>query len=152
MNSQNSWDVSYLSQAYVFYKLSQIQLSNGYKFKLSSIFESLGRSYFFKNEIKDYFFRIQGTYNSKLRHKKRPDSVMNQWTNCFKALYQYDLPKNRWSRLVSQNWRNRVNEHRVAQNKDLVEYYSYDQLILSKKQEQERNLLEKKLKNNKQIY
>nr|YP_010173545.1 hypothetical chloroplast RF1 [Medicago coronata]QSJ48724.1 hypothetical chloroplast RF1 [Medicago coronata] len=145
MNSQNSWDVSYLSQAYVFYKLSQIQLSNGYKFKLSSIFESPGRSFFLKNEIKDYFLRIQGTYNSKLRHKKRPDSVMNQWTNWFKVLDQYDLPENRWSRLVSQNWRNRVKEHR-AQNKDLVEYYSYDQLILWKKQEQEGDLLKKRIK------
>ena len=69
---------------------------------------------------------------------------MNQWTNWFKVLYQYDLPENRQSRLVSQNQRNRVNEHRVAQNKDLVEYYSYDPLILSKKQEQEGNLLEEK--------
>nr|YP_010566049.1 hypothetical protein RF1 [Medicago rugosa]UZC30759.1 hypothetical protein RF1 [Medicago rugosa] len=139
MNSQNSWDVSSLSQAYVFYKLSQIQVSNGYKFKLRSIFESPGRSFFLKNEIKDYFFRIKGTYNSKLRHKKRPDSLMNQWTNWLKVHYQYDLPANRWSRLVSKKWRNRINEHRVAQNKDLVEYDSYEknQLILSKKQEQE---------------
>nr|YP_009642734.1 hypothetical chloroplast RF1 [Medicago biflora]QCO74221.1 hypothetical chloroplast RF1 [Medicago biflora] len=153
MNSQNSWDVSSLSQAYVFYKLSQIKVSNRYKFILRSIFESQGRSFYFKNErneIKDYFFRIQGTYNSKLTHKKRPDSLMNQWTNWLKGHYQYDLPENRWSRLVSQNWRNRINEHRVAQNKDLVEYDSYEknQLILSKKQEQEGDLLEiiKKIK------
>nr|YP_010010877.1 hypothetical chloroplast RF19 [Medicago archiducis-nicolai]QOI00498.1 hypothetical chloroplast RF19 [Medicago archiducis-nicolai] len=147
MNSQNSWDVSSLSQAYVFYKLSQIQVSNPYKFKN-------------KNEIKDCFFRIQGTYNSKLRHKKRPDSLMNQWKNWLKVHNQYDLPENRWSRLVSQNWRNRINEHRVAQNKDLVEYDSYEkiQLILSKKQEgdlseilkQEEDFLEIKKKMKKQ--
>jgi len=53
-------------KGYVSYKLSQIQVSNGYKFKLRSIFESPGRSFFLKNEIKDYFFRIQGTYNEKL--------------------------------------------------------------------------------------
>jgi len=40
MNSHNSLDVSSLSQAYVCYKLAQIQGSNGYKFKLRSIFES----------------------------------------------------------------------------------------------------------------
>ncbi|RHN58278.1 hypothetical protein MtrunA17_Chr4g0000691 [Medicago truncatula] len=131
MNSQNSWDVSSLSslsQEYVFYKLSQIQFSNGSKFKIRSILESPGRSFFLKNEIKDYFFRMQGTYNSKLRHKKRSDSLMNPWTNWFKVLYQYDLPEKRWSRLVSQNWRNRINEHRVAQNKDLVEYDSYEKI------------------------
>ena len=157
MNSQNSWDVSSLSslsQEYVFYKLSQIQFSNGSKFKIRSILESPGRSFFLKNEIKDYFFRMQGTYNSKLRHKKRSDSLMNPWTNWFKVLYQYDLPEKRWSRLVSQNWRNRINEHRVAQNKDLVEYDSYEknqliwkELILSKKQEQEGDLLKIEIKN-----
>nr|YP_010566580.1 hypothetical protein RF1 [Medicago heyniana]UZC32049.1 hypothetical protein RF1 [Medicago heyniana] len=140
MNSQNSSDVSSLSQLYVFYKLSKILVlvNNGYKFKLRSIFESPGRSFFLKNEIKDYLLRIQGTYNSNLRHKKRPDSFINQWTSWLKLHYQYDLPENRWSRLVSQNWRNRINEHRVAQKKDLVEYdsYSKNQLILSKKQEQ----------------
>nr|YP_009657396.1 hypothetical chloroplast RF1 [Medicago monspeliaca]QCO74373.1 hypothetical chloroplast RF1 [Medicago monspeliaca] len=137
MNSQNSWDVSSLSQAYVFYKLSQIQVSKRYKFKLRPFFLKNEKQN--ENEIKDYLFRIQGTYNSKLRHKKRPDSLMNQWTNWLKIHYQYDLPENRWSRLVSQNWRNRINKHLVAQNqnKDLVEYDSYEknQLILPKKQE-----------------
>nr|YP_009572826.1 hypothetical chloroplast RF19 [Melilotus albus]QBE89698.1 hypothetical chloroplast RF19 [Melilotus albus] len=123
MNSQNSCDVSSLSQAYVLFKLSQIQVSNRYKYKLRSIFESRGRSFFLKNEIKDYFFRIQGIYNSKLRHKNRPDSLMNQWTNWLKVHYQYDLPESRWSRLVPQNWRNRVNKHRVAQKKDYDDSY-----------------------------
>ena len=36
-NSENSCDVSSLSQAYVFFKLSQIQVINGYKYKLRSI-------------------------------------------------------------------------------------------------------------------
>jgi len=123
MNSQNSCDVSSLSQAYVLFKLSQV--SNGYKYKLRSIFESHGRSFFLKNEIKDYFFRIQGgRFNSKLRHKNRPDSRMNQWTNWLKVHYQYALPHSVWSRLVTQKWRNRIHKHRVAQNKDLVEYES----------------------------
>nr|YP_009027078.1 hypothetical chloroplast RF19 [Trifolium grandiflorum]AGO63732.1 hypothetical chloroplast RF19 [Trifolium grandiflorum] len=151
MKSQNSCDVSSLSQAYVFFKLSQIQVRNGYKYKLRSIFESHGRSFFLKNEIKDYFFKIQGIFNSKLRQKNRPDSLMNQWTNWLKVHYQYDLPQSRWSRLGARNWRNRINEH-WAENKDLVEYDSYDktQLILYKKKQVDFLVLEIKKKINKQ--
>nr|YP_009522740.1 ycf1 [Vicia sepium]AXQ37221.1 ycf1 [Vicia sepium] len=152
MNSQNSCDVSSLSQAYVCFKLSQV--SNGSKYKLRSIFESHGRSFFLKNEIKDYFFRIQGRrFNSKFRHKNRPDSIMNQWTNWLKVHYQYSLPQSGWSRLVAQKWRNRIHEHRVAQKKDLFEYDSSEknQLIFYKKQKQEQvDLLEKKKKIKKQ--
>nr|WFG52100.1 hypothetical chloroplast RF1 [Astragalus melilotoides] len=149
-NSENSCDVSSLSQAYVFFKLSQIQVINGYKYKLRSIFESHERSFFLKNEIKNYFFRIQGIFNSNLRHKNRPHSVMNQWTNWLKVHYQYDLPESRWSRLVPQNWRNRINKHRVAQNKDLINYDSYDKtrLILYKNENEQVDLLnfQKKIK------
>nr|YP_010832966.1 hypothetical chloroplast RF19 [Astragalus arpilobus]WFG53012.1 hypothetical chloroplast RF19 [Astragalus arpilobus] len=149
-NSENSCDVSSLSQAYVFFKLSQIQVINGYKYKLRSIFESHERSFFLKNEIKNYFFRIQGILNSKLRHKNRPHSVMNQWTNWLKVHYQYDLPESRWSRLVPQHWRNRINKHRVAQNKDLINYDSYEKtrLILYKNENEEVDLLnfQKKIK------
>nr|YP_009138430.1 hypothetical chloroplast RF19 [Lathyrus davidii]AIK20648.1 hypothetical chloroplast RF19 [Lathyrus davidii] len=123
MNSQNSCDVSSLSQAYVLFKLSQLQVSNGYK--LTSIFESL-------------------------RHKNRPDSIMNQWTNWLKVHYQYALPQSAWSRLVPQKWRNRIHEHRVAQNNDLLEYDSSKKtlFIFSKKQNVE--LLKKKKKIKKQ--
>nr|AIK20874.1 hypothetical chloroplast RF19 [Lathyrus japonicus] len=125
MNSQNSCDVSSLSQAYVLFKLSQLQGSNGYKYKLRSIFESL-------------------------RHKNRPDSIMNQWTNWLKVHYQYALPQSAWSRLVPQKWRNRIHEHRVAQNNDLLEYDSSKKtlFIFSKKQNVE--LLKKKKKIKKQ--
>nr|YP_010379563.1 hypothetical protein RF1 [Astragalus gypsodes]UCS40628.1 hypothetical protein RF1 [Astragalus gypsodes] len=140
-NSENSCDVSSLSQAYVFFKLSQIQVINGYKYKLRSIFESNERSFFLKNEIKNYFFRI---FNSKLRHKNRPHSVMNQWTNWLKVHYQYDLPESRWSRLVPQRWRKRIKKHRVAQNKDLINYDSYEKtrLILYKNENEEVDLFE----------
>nr|AIK21098.1 hypothetical chloroplast RF19 [Lathyrus ochroleucus] len=126
MNSQNSCDVSSLSQAYVLVKLSQLQVSNGSKYKLRSIFESL-------------------------RHKNRPDSIMNQWTNWLKVHYQqYALPQSAWSRLVPQKWRNRIHEHRVAQNNDLLEYDSSKKtlFIFSKKQNVE--LLKKKKKKKKQ--
>ncbi|KAI5428045.1 hypothetical protein KIW84_033163 [Lathyrus oleraceus] len=109
MNSENSCDVSSLSQAYVLFKLSQSQVTNGYK--LRSIFESHGRSFFMNNEIKEYLLRIQGgRLNSKLRDKNRPDSIMNQWTNWLKVHYQYALPQRAWSRLVPQKWRNRIHE------------------------------------------
>nr|YP_009138505.1 hypothetical chloroplast RF19 [Lathyrus graminifolius]AIK20723.1 hypothetical chloroplast RF19 [Lathyrus graminifolius] len=126
MNSQNSCDVSSLSQAYVLFKLSQLQVSHGYKYKLRSIFESL-------------------------RHKNRPDSIMNQWTNWLKVSnIQYALPQSAWSRLVPQKWRNRIHEHRVAQNNDLLEYDSSKKtlFIFSKKQNVE--LLKKKKKIKKQ--
>nr|YP_009771719.1 hypothetical chloroplast RF19 [Zollernia splendens]QIT02504.1 hypothetical chloroplast RF19 [Zollernia splendens] len=147
-NSQNSCDVSSLSQAYVFFKLSQTQVINVYKYKLRSAFEYHGRSFFLKNEIKDSFFGVQGIFQSKLRHKNPPDSVMNQWTNWLRGHYQYDLSQNRWSRLVPQKWRNRINERRVAQNKDLSKCDSYEKtrLILYKKQQVDSLTNQKKMK------
>nr|YP_009402482.1 hypothetical protein RF1 [Faidherbia albida]YP_009402502.1 hypothetical protein RF1 [Faidherbia albida]APA33123.1 hypothetical protein RF1 [Faidherbia albida]APA33143.1 hypothetical protein RF1 [Faidherbia albida] len=136
-NSQNFCDVSSLSQEYVFFKLSQTQVINLDKYKLRSLFEYHGTPLFLKNEIKDYFFGVQGISHSKLKHKSAPNSVMNQWTNWLKGHYQYDLSQNGWSRLVSQKWRNKMNERHVAQNKDLTKYHSYEKngLILYKKQE-----------------
>nr|YP_009769894.1 hypothetical protein RF1 [Labichea lanceolata]QIT00596.1 hypothetical protein RF1 [Labichea lanceolata] len=136
-NSQNFCDVSSLSQAYVFYKLSQTQVINLYKYELQSIFEYHGTSLFLKNEIKDYFFGVQGIFHSKLRHKNPHNSVMNQWTNWLKGHYQYNFSQSRWSRLVSKKWRNRINERRVAQNKNLTKCDSYkkNRFISYKKQE-----------------
>nr|YP_009769977.1 Ycf1 [Erythrophleum suaveolens]QIT00679.1 Ycf1 [Erythrophleum suaveolens] len=137
MNSQNFCDVSSLSQAYVFYKLSQTQVINLYKYKLRSVFEYHGTPLFLKNEIKDFFFGVQGIFHSKLKHKNPPNYVMNLWTNWLKGHYQYDLSQSGWSRLVPQKWRNRMNERHVTQNKDLTKCHSYEKnrLILYKKQE-----------------
>nr|QNH92045.1 hypothetical chloroplast RF19 [Ammopiptanthus mongolicus] len=149
-NSQN--DLFSLSQAYVFYKLSQTPVINVvYKYKLRSVFEYHRRSFFLKNEIKDYFFGVHGIFHSKLRHKNPPDSLMNHWTNWFKGHSQYDLSQSTWSRLVSQKWRNRINKRRVAENKDLTKCDSYEKnrLILYKKQ-QVNSLTKKKKKMKKQ--
>nr|QVX29391.1 hypothetical chloroplast RF1 [Diplotropis ferruginea] len=148
-NSQN--DLSSLSQAYVFYKLSQTQVINAYKYKLRSVFEYHRRSFFLKNEIKDSFFGVHGIFHSKLRHNNPPDSVMNQWTNWLKGHSQYDLSQSRWSRLVPQKWRNRINERRVAENKNITKCDSYEkiQLILYKKQQVD-SLTNKKKKMKKQ--
>nr|YP_010513605.1 hypothetical protein Ycf1 [Macropsychanthus marginatus]UXL85176.1 hypothetical protein Ycf1 [Macropsychanthus marginatus] len=133
-NSQNSCDVSFLSQAYVFFKLYQSEVINTYKYKVRSVFQYHERFFFLKNEIKDSFFGIQKISHSKLKHKNPPNSLMNQWTNWLKGHYQYDLSQNRWSRLVPKKWRKRINEHHMTQNKDLTKCDSYEKprLILYK--------------------
>ncbi|RDY13714.1 Protein TIC 214, partial [Mucuna pruriens] len=134
-NSQNSSDVSLLSQTYVFLKLLQSRIINIYK--LRSVFKYYGNLYFLKNEIKDSFFGVEGIFHSKLKHKNPPNYVINQWTNWLKDHYQYDLSQGRWSRLVPQKWRNRITECCVAQNKDLTKCDSYEKsrLILYKEQQ-----------------
>nr|YP_010513695.1 hypothetical protein Ycf1 [Cratylia mollis]UXL85266.1 hypothetical protein Ycf1 [Cratylia mollis] len=133
-DSQNSCDVSFLSQAYVFLKLSKTEVINTYKYKLRSVFQYHERFFFLKNEIKDSFFGVQKISHSKLKHENPPNSLMNQWTNWLKGHYQYDLSQNRWSRLVPQKWRKRINEHHMTQKKDLTKCDSYEKtrLILYK--------------------
>jgi len=149
MNSRNFCDVSSLSQAYVFYQLSQTQFINLYKSKLRSIFEYNGTPLFLKNEIKDYFFGVQGIFHSKLKHKNPPNYVMNQWTNWLKGHYQYDLSQSRWSRLVTQKWRKRMNEYYVAHNKDLTKCHSYENKRLIHYKKKEVDSLKKKKKKKK---
>nr|ADD30919.1 putative RF1 protein [Liquidambar styraciflua] len=149
-NSQIFFDLSSLSQAYVFYKLSQTQVINLYK--LRSVIQYHGTSLFLKNEIKDYF-GAQG--HSELRHKKLRNSGMNQWKNWLRGHYQYDLSRIRWSRLVPQKWRNRVNQRCMAQNKDLNKWDSYekDQLIhYEKENNYEVDSLQNKTENFKKHY
>jgi len=112
-NSHIFCDLSYLSQAYVFYKLSQTQVSNLYK--LRSFFHYLGTSFFLKTEIK-HSFEKQGIIQNELSLKKLPSYGMDQWKGWLKRHSQYDLPSIRWSKLISEKWRNRVNQHHMAQN------------------------------------
>nr|YP_009699698.1 Ycf1 [Grubbia tomentosa]QEJ87551.1 Ycf1 [Grubbia tomentosa]QEJ87721.1 Ycf1 [Grubbia tomentosa] len=123
-------DLSSFSQAYVFYKLSQTQVINLYKLK--SVLQYHETSLFLKTTIKDYF-GTQGIFHSELSHKKLWNSGMNQWKNWLRSHYQYDLSEIRWSRLIPQKWRNRINQRRTNQNKDL-DSYEKDQLIHYKKQ------------------
>jgi hypothetical protein len=118
-NSNHFCDLSYFSQAYVFYKLSQTQFINFYLYKLKSVFQYNGAALFIKNEIKDYFVGTQELFHSQLKHKNRQKSGMNQWTNWLRNHYQYDISQIRWSRLVTQKWRNKFNQHCMNQNKDL---------------------------------
>lgn len=114
------FDLSYLSQKYVFFKLSQTQAINFNKVR--SIFQYNGPSFFLKNEIKDFFGR-QGIFDSEIRHKKLPNYGMNPWKNWLRGHYQYDLSQITWSRLVPQKWRNGIN---TSQNNDLKKWYSYE--------------------------
>nr|AUF33696.1 Ycf1 [Fouquieria diguetii] len=122
-NSHNFYDLSSLSQAYVFYKLSQNQVLNLYK--LRSILQYHETSFFLKTSIKDYF-GTQGIINSELRHKKLRNYGINQWKNWLRGHFQYDLSQIRWSRLIAKKWRNRINEYRTIQNQDLNKEYSYE--------------------------
>nr|YP_010924564.1 Ycf1 protein [Pentaphorus foliolosus]WKB11323.1 Ycf1 protein [Pentaphorus foliolosus] len=128
------FDLSYLSQKYVFFKLSQTQVINVNK--LRSILQYNGPSFFLKTEIKDFFGR-QGIFHSELRHKKLPNYGMNPWKNWLRGHYQYDLSQITWSRLVPQKWRNGINQCHTSQKKDLNKWYSYekDQLLDYKKKQ-----------------
>nr|YP_010733630.1 hypothetical protein RF1 [Rhodotypos scandens]WEG92899.1 hypothetical protein RF1 [Rhodotypos scandens] len=128
-NSKTFCDLSYFSQAYVFYKLSQTQPINLYKLK--PVFQYNGASPFLKNEIKDSFVVTQELFHSELKHKNLRNSIMNQCTNWLRSHYQYqcDVSQIKWSKLVSQKWRNIFNQHCMAQNKDLCDLYEKDQLI-----------------------
>nr|ADD30920.1 putative RF1 protein [Oxalis latifolia] len=126
-------NLSLVSQAYVFYKLSQTQVINFYK--LRSALQYHGTSLFLKNEIKDYF-GTQGIFHSELRNTQLRNSIMNPWKIWLKAHYQYDFPHIRWSRLISKKLRNKLNHHDMAYNKNLIKDNSYekDRLIHDKKQ------------------
>nr|QHS70139.1 hypothetical protein RF1 [Pediomelum tenuiflorum] len=146
-NSQNSCDISFLSQAYVFLNLLQTLIININRYKLRSVFQYHGIFFFMKNEIKDSFFGTQGIFHSNLKHKNTLNSVINLWTNWLKDhYYQYDLSKSRWSRLVPQKWRNRITECRIAQNKDLTQWNSYEKNRLILYKEQQVNVLKKKIR------
>nr|YP_009380272.1 Ycf1 [Chenopodium album]ARS01075.1 Ycf1 [Chenopodium album] len=131
-NSKIPSDFSVLSQAYVFYKLSQAKIWNLYGLK--SVLQYRGISLFLKNEIKD-FFGTQGIAHPELKTGKLPNSGLNQWKNWLKLKnnYQYDLSQIKWSQLVPQKWRTRVTEHCEVENnnfkKSKTNSYQKEQLI-----------------------
>nr|YP_009129752.1 Ycf1 [Masdevallia picturata]AID52147.1 Ycf1 [Masdevallia picturata] len=108
-------NLSSLSQAYVFYKISQNQLLN--KSKWRPVLKHQGNYPFFKANLKDSFM-IHGIFNFKPRHNKTHTYIMNEWKNWLKSHYQYDLYKKKKSRLMPNEWRNRINKHRMIQNKE----------------------------------
>nr|YP_010540141.1 Ycf1 [Amorphophallus albus]YP_010540153.1 Ycf1 [Amorphophallus albus]UYF20278.1 Ycf1 [Amorphophallus albus]UYF20281.1 Ycf1 [Amorphophallus albus] len=127
-NSNIYYDLSFLSQAYVFYTLSQAQVNN--KDYLKSVLQYHGIRLFLKDRIKD-FCGTRGLFDSKPKHKKAYKSGMNKWKNWLKNHYQYNLSQSQWSQLVPQKWRNRVNQRCTTQKENSIIFDSYkkNQLI-----------------------
>nr|CAP62556.1 ycf1 [Ceratophyllum demersum] len=123
-NSSISCDLSYLSQAYVFYKLSQTQVIN--KYDLRYVFQYQGAHSFLKDRIKDYL-QTRGIFHSESRQNPFRNSEINDWKNWLRGHYQYNLSQTRWSRLVPQQWKNRVNQRHRIQKKDSQKWHSYEQ-------------------------
>nr|YP_009570163.1 hypothetical protein RF1 [Nepenthes mirabilis]QBC68524.1 hypothetical protein RF1 [Nepenthes mirabilis]QBC68609.1 hypothetical protein RF1 [Nepenthes mirabilis]QBC68696.1 hypothetical protein RF1 [Nepenthes mirabilis] len=132
-NSKIFFYFSFLSQAYVFYKLSQNKVLNLYK--LRSFLQYHEIPLFLNNELKDSF-RTQGLIHSQLKHKKLHNSRMKEWKNWLKSRYQYNLSEINWSRLIPQKWRNGVNQHCRVENQNLSKSDSYekDQLVHYKRE------------------
>nr|YP_010406947.1 hypothetical chloroplast RF19 [Goodyera biflora]URF19579.1 hypothetical chloroplast RF19 [Goodyera biflora] len=135
-NSNSSWNLSSLSQAYVFYKLSQTQLLNQFfnKYHLRPVLQYKGNSPFFKEKLKNSCM-IHRIFHSKPRDKKIHTYVMNEWKNWLKGHYQYNLFQKKRSRLVPKEWRNRINPCRMIKNKESIQFdfSKKDQFIHSMK-------------------
>nr|YP_010169681.1 photosystem I assembly protein Ycf1 [Swertia nervosa]QRZ59503.1 photosystem I assembly protein Ycf1 [Swertia nervosa] len=131
-NSQKCCYLSYLSQAYVFYNLSQTQ---GIHFDQKYVFKyhDYGIPFFVKTEIKNSF---EGVIDSELSHKKRLNYEINRWKNWLKKLkrhYQYNLSEIRGSILLPKRRGNRIYQHPMTQNCKRGSYEK-DGLISFKKQ------------------
>nr|YP_009581585.1 hypothetical chloroplast RF19 [Oxygraphis glacialis]QBK49650.1 hypothetical chloroplast RF19 [Oxygraphis glacialis] len=124
-NSQIFYELSSFSQAYVFYKLSQIQVIN--KYSLKSLFQYHGTIPFIKDRIK-IFFGTQGIFNSESRHQDFHDFGMNEWQSWLMGNdhYQYNLSQTSWSRLVPKKWKNRINQNFAVQNKNSTNFDLYE--------------------------
>nr|YP_010613359.1 hypothetical chloroplast RF1 [Trigonotis zhuokejiensis]WAR50261.1 hypothetical chloroplast RF1 [Trigonotis zhuokejiensis] len=135
-NSHIFSDLSCLSQAYVFYRLSQAQVRRSL-YKLQTVLQYQGTSLFLKTEIKDSF-GTQGIFQTELGHKKPHNS--NDWKKWLRGHYQYDLSQIRWSRLIPQRWRNKIRINKrcmtMTKKKKIYKWESYekDQLKFSRKE------------------
>nr|QKK47507.1 Ycf1.2 [Polyctenium fremontii] len=120
-----SYHLCSLSQAYVFYKLSQIQVSNFSKLKAVLEYNICITSFFVKNKIK-VFFQEQGIFHYQLKNKTFLNSEVNQWKNWLRSHYQYNLPQIAWARLVTQKWKKKINKDSLVLNPSLTKEDSYE--------------------------
>ena len=130
----NFFDLSCVSQAYVFYQLTQMEVSNLHK--LRSVLQYDGISLFLKPEIKDSLEK-QGLVHSKFKldPKKLRNSKKNQWKNWLRGYSPYNLSSIRWSRLMAEKWRNTSHQSCTDKKEKLSKWNSYetDQVSDSKK-------------------
>nr|BBE37643.1 ycf1 [Ophrys fusca subsp. iricolor] len=128
-NSNIYWNLSSLSQAYVFYKLSQTQLFN--KYHLRPILQYQGNSPLFKDKFKDYCM-VHGIFHPKSRHKEIHTYVMNEWEKWLKSHYQYDISQ-KGSRLIPKQWRNKRNKLRMIKKRESIQLDLYKKFNSIKK-------------------
>nr|YP_010897034.1 Ycf1.2 [Goldbachia sabulosa]WJZ21112.1 Ycf1.2 [Goldbachia sabulosa] len=114
-----SYDLCSLSQAYVFYKLSQIKVSHFSKLKAILEYNICITSFFVKNQIKD-FFQEQGIFHYELKDKTFLNSEVNQWKNWLRSHSQYNLPQIAWARLGTQKWKKQINQDSRVLNPSLT--------------------------------
>nr|QWT69814.1 hypothetical chloroplast RF19 [Cardamine fallax] len=120
-----SYDLCSLSQAYVFYKLSQIKVRNFSKLKAVLEYNICITSFFVKNQIKD-FFQEQGIFHYELKDQTFLNSEVNQWKNWLRSNYQYNLPKITWARLGTKKWKKKINQDSLVLNPSLTKEDSYE--------------------------
>nr|YP_010552735.1 Ycf1 protein [Phyllagathis tuberosa]UTM96116.1 Ycf1 protein [Phyllagathis tuberosa] len=127
-NSKNLSNLSYFSQAYVFYQIYKTQIYR-------DLLQSKETSLFLKKEIKD-FLETEGILHLELGHKNLFNYTIVEWKNSLSKYYQYELSRIQGYRLVPHKWRNRVNQRSImTENKDFQKSHSdeKDQLIFYKK-------------------
>nr|YP_010421170.1 hypothetical protein RF1 [Urtica atrichocaulis]USG54973.1 hypothetical protein RF1 [Urtica atrichocaulis] len=156
---QSFYDLSSLSQAYVFYKLSQnafLKFFNLYQVRLRFVFQSNGNSLFLKNEIKNYFIRTYEIFHSESNHKNlRNFRPIYQCKNRLKDYYQEDL-----SQFISQENLNKVNHHSIKKNNKLINFkkqykynlFSYNFIKYEDKRNSSISLLSLQVNNNQYIF
>nr|QFQ40214.1 hypothetical chloroplast RF1 [Phyllagathis longearistata] len=127
-NSKNLSNLSYFSQAYVFYQIYKTQIYR-------DLLQHKETSLFLKKEIKDYL-ETEGILHLGLGHKNLFNYTIVEWKNSLSKYYQYELSRIQWYRLVPHKWRNRVNQRSImTENKNFQKSHSdeKDQVIFYKK-------------------
>ncbi|MBW1279370.1 hypothetical protein KYD79_26650, partial [Escherichia coli] len=120
-----SYDLCSLSQAYVFYKISQIQVSKFSKLKAVLEYNICITSFFVKNQIKD-FCEEQGIFHYELKDKTFFNSEVNPWKYWLRSHSQYNLPRIAWARLVTKKWKKKINQDSLVLNTSLIKTDSYE--------------------------
>nr|UVH67693.1 hypothetical protein RF1 [Eriocaulon decemflorum] len=92
-NNKFFFDLSYLSQAYVLYKLLQTPLLNNSHF--ISLISDQGIYKFLKEQIKEFFI-MQAILDYDFNHNKMIKYKIIEWKDWFKAHYPYNLLNKPW--------------------------------------------------------
>nr|YP_010463750.1 hypothetical chloroplast RF1 [Sedum bulbiferum]UUL70662.1 hypothetical chloroplast RF1 [Sedum bulbiferum] len=137
-NSKFFFDLSWLSQAYVGYKLAQNHIFNLYHLKFRSAFQYHEIVLFINAKLKDNF-EVQRIFDLELTDKKLLTSGITQWKVWLQNRYQSKISSIRWSGLVSKKWKKNENHQSIRQNEktDLStkrDLYEKDRLIRYEKQ------------------